>query len=162
MKPGSRRQIEAKAKLKSLAIVEESLSGVRSQPSELDLRKMVRDIQKGKDWTEMLPGVASLQLSTTGTGINVDIRITKKHGEPVVLVPEGTPGATVLSVKRVNELDYYSLGTMDLAKKMGLTQPKLRALIWKIGLRESEEYFKVVKIGKNDYSRDFLRRPRYP
>lgn len=38
LKPNSRRQIEAKAKLKAMAIVESSLSGVRSQPSEFELR----------------------------------------------------------------------------------------------------------------------------
>ena len=38
-------------------------------------------IREGVGWEELFPGVASLNLSTTGTGINVDIRITKKEGE---------------------------------------------------------------------------------
>lgn len=107
--PGSRKQIDAKAKLKSLALVEASLSGVRSQPSEYEINKLVREIRGGKSWKSLFPGIASLQLDTKGTGINVDIRITKKTGDPVHLVREGTPGATVLAVKRVNELDYDSM-----------------------------------------------------
>ncbi|MEW8030262.1 MAG: DUF3644 domain-containing protein [Candidatus Thiodiazotropha endolucinida] len=153
LKPKSRRQIEAKAKLRTLAIVESSLEGVRSQPSEFDLRKMVKDVRLGKKWEEIFPGVASLQLSTEGTGINVDIRITKKAGEAVHLVPEGTPGATVLAVKRVNELDYYSLSTTELAKKAKITSPKLGALVWHLKLQESDEYFKQIKVGKSLFKR---------
>lgn len=153
LKPNSRRQIEAKSRLKSLAIVEASLEGIRSQPGEFELRKMVRDVKNGKSWKDIFPGVASLQLATTGTGINVDIRITKKEGEAVRLVPEGTPGATVLAVKRVNELDYYSLGAKKLSKKVGLSVYKLLALIWHLKLQESDEYFKILKIGSQIHKR---------
>ena len=153
LKPKSRRQLEAKSKLRTLAIVESSLEGVRSQPSEFELRKMVKEVRANKTWQEIFPGVASLQLNTEGTGINVDIRITKKEGEAVHLVPEGTPGATVLAVKRVNELDYYTLGATKLAKKSGLTQPKLLALVWHLKLQESEEYFKPVKIEMSVFKR---------
>ncbi len=153
LKPNSRHQIEAKSKLKSLAIVEASLGGVRSQPGEFELRKMVREVKDGKSWQDIFPGVASLQLETTGTGINVDIRITKKEGESVHLVPEGTPGATVLEVKRVNELDYYSLGAEKLAKKTVLTLYKLLAIVWHLKLQDSDEYFKIVKIESSVHKR---------
>lgn len=153
LRPNSRRQIEAKSKLKSFAIIEASLEGVRSQPGEFELRKMVRDVKDGKSWQDIFPGVASLQIETTGTGINVDIRITKKEGKAVHLVPEGTPGATVLAVKRVNELDYYSLGAKKLSEKVGLTLPKLLALVWHLKLQESEEYFKAVKIESSVHKR---------
>jgi hypothetical protein len=152
LKPKSRRQLKSKAKLRVLAIVESSLEGVRSQPSEFELKKMVKNVRSGKKWQEIFPGVASLQLSTKGTGIQVDIRITKKTREAVLLVPEGTPG-TVLAVKRVNELDYYSFGTKDLATKAGLTTPKVGALIWYLKLQESDEYFKNLKVGKSVFKR---------
>jgi hypothetical protein len=153
LKPKSRRQIEAKSKLKSLAIVEASLDGIRSQPGEFELRKMVRDVKDGKSWQEIFPGVASLQLETTGTGINVDIRITKKEGEAVHLVPEGTPGATVLVVKRVNELDYYSLGAKKISEKIGLSMYQLLAVVWYLKLQNSDDYFKVIKIGSQKHKR---------
>ena len=153
VKPKTRRQLEAKAKLKALAIVESSLEGVRSQPSDLEVKKLVKDVQAGKAWRDMFPGIASLQLSSTGTGINVDIRITKKEGEAVHLVPEGTPGATVLAVKRVNELDYYSLSPKSFAEKLELTQPKALALAKHLKLQESEDYFKIIKIGKSLFNR---------
>lgn len=46
LQPGSRRRLEAEAKLRSLAIVEASLSGVRLQPSEAELGRMIRAIRK--------------------------------------------------------------------------------------------------------------------
>ena len=153
LKPKSRRQIEAKSRLKSLAIVEASLSGERSQPSEFELNRLVKRIREGVGWEELFPGVASLNLSTTGTGINVDIRITKKEGEAVQLVPEGTPGATVLAVKRVNETDFYSLATSQLAEKTKLTQPKLLAVIWKLRIQDDADTFKLIKLGKVEQKR---------
>ncbi|HTP95637.1 MAG TPA: hypothetical protein VMK05_07280, partial [Burkholderiales bacterium] len=68
-------------------------------------------------------------------------------------VPEGTPGATVLAVKRINELDYYSLGLQDLAEKVGLTTARALAVVRHLKLQDSEEYFRVVKVGKIEFKR---------
>lgn len=153
VKPKSRRLIEAKTKLKALAIVEASLEGIRSQPSDFEINKLIKEIKTGRTWQQIFPGIASLQLSTEGNGINVDIRITKKEGEKVHLVPEGTPGATVLAVKRVNELDYYSLSRNDLASKIGLTGPRTTALIDHLKLQENPDYFKIIKIKSSEFKR---------
>ena len=72
VKPGARRQIEAKAKLKSLAIIESSLEGVRSQPTEYELQKLIKEVQSGKEWQNIFPGVASLELRTDGEGIGIN------------------------------------------------------------------------------------------
>jgi len=153
LKPKSRKQMEAKAKLKSLAIIESSLEGIRNQPSELELNKLAKEVKSGKKWSEIFPGIASLNIDTQGNGINVDIRITKKEGEKVHIVPEGTPGATVLSVKRVNELDFYSLGLKQLGEKVGLTQNKIFSVVMHLKIQESADFFKEVKIGKSRFKR---------
>lgn len=153
VKPGARRQIEAKAKLKALAIIESSLEGVRSQPTEYEMQKLIKQVQTGRKWQDIFPGVAGLELSIEGSGIGVNIRITKKEGEAVHIVPEGTPGATVLTIKKVNELDFYSLSSTDIAKKLGITPPKLVALIASMGLQNSEECYKKIKIGKSEFKR---------
>jgi hypothetical protein len=153
VRPKTRRQIEAKAKLKALAIVESSLEGIRSQPSELEVDQLVKKVRAGTKWQDLFPGVASLQLSTEGTGIAVQIRIAKKEGEKVQVVPEGTPGATVLAVKRVNELDYYSLGLHDLAKKLGLGSNKALAVVRHLKLQDDSECFREVKVGSQTFKR---------
>ena len=56
-------------------------------------------------------------------------RRPKKEGIPIQVVPEDTPGAAVVAVKRVNELDFYSLGAKQLAKKVNLTMPKVIAVV---------------------------------
>ncbi|MGU2126720.1 DUF3644 domain-containing protein [Pseudomonas aeruginosa] len=149
LQPYSRDQVEAKAKLKALAIVESSLSGVRSQPSELEVNALARKVKEGKTWQELFPGIATLRVSAEGEGINVAIRITRKEGDPVCIVPEGTPGATVLAVRKIDPLSFYSLGLADLAEKVGLSQPKTLAVVKELDIQNSEEYFKTFRVGKS-------------
>lgn len=151
--PGSRRQLDAQAKLRSLKIIEESLSGIRSQPSEPELRRLIQEIRAGRTWQELFPGIAALRLDTTGTGLSVSLRITKNEGEPIRLVAEGTPGATVVAIKRVNELDFYSLGLFDLSDKLKISRSRALAIIRALDIQKSREYFNVFKIGSAIYKR---------
>lgn len=148
VRPGKRKILQAHARLRALAITEASLAGERSQPSQSTLRQFVKRIRDGEGWQSLFPGIASLRLETSGTGLNVSLRITKSEGEPIRLVPEGTPGATIVGVKRVNELDFYNLGLYALAKKVGLTPPKTLAVIRALALQDDEDYFKEIKIGR--------------
>ena len=68
-------------------------------------------------------------------------------------MPEGTPDAAVVAVKRVNELDFYSLGAKQLAKKVNLTMPKAIAVVDYLGLRKDGESYKKFKIGTQIYKR---------
>ena len=122
--PKSRRQVEANARLRSLAIMEASIQGEYLQPREADLKKLAKKIHDVPDWRDIFPGVASINLTPEGSGPSLSLRLTKKAGIPVQLVPEGTPGATVVAVKRVDELGFYNLGRDALAEKVGLTGPK--------------------------------------
>lgn len=151
--PGARKHIDARAKVRSLAVVEASLNGVRSQPGEGELNRILADIRDGKGWQDLFPGVASLELGREDSGISVAIRITKKEGEPVHLVPEGTPGATIVSVKRVNELDFYSLGLQELAAKTSLSQPRALALIKYLEIQEKDDCFKALSVGGVSFKR---------
>ncbi len=164
VKPKSRQRLKARAKLRPLAIIEASIRGENAQPGEAQLNKLVRGVAAGKDWTELFPGVASLQLETTGTGLTVSLRITKSEGEPIRLVGEGTPDATTVGVKRVNETSYYSLGARDIAQKLNLSQPRLYAVTTALEIKSDEEFYKEFKFGKTVHGRyspkalDHLRR----
>lgn len=151
--PGHRRGLEVNARLRSVAIVDASLSGAKSQPSDDDLKEYVRQVRVGKAWTDIFPGVASLTLDTEGTGMTFSIRLTKKEGVPVHLVPEGTPGATIVSVKRVNELDFYSLSLKELSKHLLLSPPRALAVIHHLKMQESSDYFRVFSIGAVNHKR---------
>lgn len=151
--PGSRKRLEARAKLRPLAIIEGSLRGTRTQPTERELGSLIRKIQSGVKWQDLFPGVASLRIDIDGTALSLSIRLTKREGEAVHLVPEGTPGATVVAVKRVNELDFYSLGLKQLVEKLGLTQLRTLALVKHLQLQDSEDFFKEIRVGKAKFKR---------
>lgn len=151
--PGVRRHTEAEAKLRSLAIVEKSLNGEKVQPSVGELKQLAKAVASGKKaWNEIFPGVATVTLTTNGYGPSIDLRITKT-GMPVTLVKEGTPGATVVAVKRVDELGFYSLGRDDLAKKVGLSGPKTTAVIRFSKLQADNECYKHVAVGNTHFDR---------
>jgi hypothetical protein len=72
---------------------------------------------------------------------------------PVQLVPEGTPGAAVVAVKRVEELGFYNLGRDQLAEKVGLTGPKTTAMIRFLKLKSDSDSYKEITIGKSKFDR---------
>lgn len=153
LKKHSRFQVEAKAKLKALAIVEASLNGVRSQPSELEVNALARKVREGKTWQEIFPGVATLQVKTEGEGINISIRIAKKEGEAVQIVPADSPNATVMAVRKINLLGYYAFGLNQVAEKVGLSGPRALAVIKELKLQDSDEYFNEFDIGSQHHKR---------
>lgn len=153
VRPKSRQRLQARAKLRPLAIIEASIRGEHTQPGEAQLNKLVRDVVEGKNWTDLFPGVASLQLETTGTGLNVSLRITKSEGEPIHLVGEGNSDAQLVGIKRVNEMSYYSLGARDIAEKLNLSQPRLYAVIKALEIRGNEQFYKEFKFGSAVHKR---------
>ena len=148
LQPGRRRRVEAWARLRPLAILDAAVRGEKTQPSETVLRKIGSEIRGGKSWQDIFPGVTAIEITPDGSGPSLSLRLTKKEGIPVQLVPEGTPGASVIAVKRVNELDFYSLGARDLAAKVGLTVPKLLAVLDYAELRKDPSCYKEFRIGK--------------
>lgn len=153
LQPGKRKRVEAKSKLRSLAIMESSIQGERLQPTDKDLEKIEEKIRKSCTWDEIFPGVASINLTSEGTGPSFDLRITKKEGVPIHLVKEGSPGASVVGIRRVNELDFYNLGTAELAKKVGLTLPKTSAVIWYANIKDDPDCYKKLQVGKQRFDR---------
>ncbi|QNR25517.1 DUF3644 domain-containing protein [Croceimicrobium hydrocarbonivorans] len=127
--PNKRKNIEAIEKLRALAIMENAVQGNDTQPSDGELKKILKTLEKGGNFGQLFPGVSTLNFTASGYGPSLDLRISRKEGVPVQIVPEGTPGAHVVALKRVNELDYYNLGRDQLAKKVGLTGPKTSAVI---------------------------------
>jgi len=154
VKPTSRKKFQARAKLRSLAIIEASLSGSRTQPGENELGKLVRRVKRARSWRNIFPGIKRLSLNVDGEGsLNVSLRISKSKGKPIQLVPEGTPGATVVAVKRVDELGYYSLNLTALSEKVGLSGPRLLAVVKHLKLQEDTEFFKEFRIGSVKFKR---------
>ena len=68
-------------------------------------------------------------------------------------MPEGTPDATVVAVKRVDDLGFYSLGRDQLAAKVGLSGPKTTAVIRFLKLKDDTSCYRQFAIGKSKFDR---------
>jgi hypothetical protein len=117
------------------------------------LRRVGKELSQGSAWAEVFPGAAAVEISAEGTGPSISLRLSKKEGIPIQLVAEGTPGASVVAVKRVNELGYYTLGAKQLAEKVRLTMPKTLAVVDHLGLRNEPDCYKEFKIGSQTHKR---------
>jgi hypothetical protein len=153
LRPGKRRRIEAEARLKPLTILDATIRGEKGQPGQAELRRIALSLTKGENWAKVFLGVAAINITAEGAGPALSLRLTKKEGAPVHLVPEGTPGASVVAVKRVNELDYYSLGAKQLSENVGLSLPMLLAVVDHLKIREDKDCYKEFKIGKTLHKR---------
>lgn len=153
LRPGRRRQIEAMARLRPLAILDTTIQGEKGQPSDADLRRIGKEVVSGKNWADAFKGASAVEIASEGAGPSLSLRLTKKEGIPIQLVAEGTPGASVVAVKRVNELDYYSLGAKQLAEKLGTSMPKALSAVEHCGVRNKSECYKEFKLGSQLHKR---------
>src|SRR5690606_12539905 len=151
--PKSRKKLEATEKLRALAIMENAIQGNESQPSDTELKALAKRLSKATNWGQLFPSVSTLSFIQNGYGPSLNLIITKSEGVPVTVVPEGTPGAGVVAIKRVNELDFYNLGRDQLAKKLSLTGPKTTAAVKHFAIKEDPECFKHLKVGNVPFDR---------
>jgi len=153
LQPGKRRQVEALARLRPLAILDATIQGEKGQPSDADLRRIGKEVLSGATWIDAFKGASAVEIVADGTGPSLSLRLSKKEGIPIQLVAEGTPGASVVAVKRVDELGFYNLGAKQLAEKVGLTMPKTVAVVDYLKLRDDVDCYKEIKIGKAVFKR---------
>ena len=148
LQPGRRRHQEAMARLRPLAILNSAIEDNTIQPSDSELSGVGKALLTEGAWEEVFQGVATLSIVTDGSGPELSIRVSKKDGIPVRLVPEGTLGAAIIATRRVNELGFYNLNATKLAKRLGLTMPKTIAAVEYCDLRSDENCYKEFEVGK--------------
>jgi hypothetical protein len=153
LKRRKKPRVEIDARLRPLAIVEATIQGRKTQPSNNELRRLEQLLKRKKAWKHLFPGVSQIEISPHGSGTTLSLRLTKKSGIPVVLVPEGTPGASVVAVRRVDELGFYNLGAKELASKVGVSMNKVVAAIRVLKVDQDPNCFKEVTVGKSRFKR---------
>ena len=151
--PGMRKKRLAINKIRALAIIDGAIKTETNQPSRKRLNDIANQIKEQNDWKSIFSGVAAVQITSEQTGTAFSLKITKREGIPVHLVSEGTPGATIVAIKRVNDLDFYNLSSTQLAIKFGLTGPKVLAIVEHFQMKNDQKYFKSFKIGKTIFNR---------
>jgi hypothetical protein len=159
--PGSRKRLDAKAKIRAMAVLERSLSGSGRHHTEKELDTLAEKISSGDNWTKIFPGVKSLRIDPEGIDRGLILRIVKSGGDDegaVALVPEGTPGAAVVGVRKINDLSYYSLYFNKMLAKIQSKYPALNrndllGMIADISLKDDPEMYKQYKMGKQTHKR---------
>lgn len=115
-----------------------------------------QEIVAGKSLDDVFPGISAVHFTTEDTGLHLNLRIATKEGIPISLVPEGTPNATVVGVKRVDELGFYNLSHQALANKLGVSQYTATAAIAVLSLKEDPECSSCLSSVPSKF-RDILR-----
>jgi hypothetical protein len=150
---GGRRQgTEARARLRTLALVDAALRQDPRHPTDAELNEKLRHL-KDEEWTQVFPGAAALRFSVDGGGQPISLRLTKTDGIPVRLAKEGDQSATVVAIKKVDTRSYYNISPTELASKVGLTTPKCLAVVKYLKLQDDEDCHKTFLIGKSTFHR---------
>ncbi len=163
LKPGSRKGLQATARLRSIMALAMASRDEVERVTEAELRRAVYRRRRGEDWKVVLPEVAQLKLDTKGGGIPIYLRIKKDSEMAVRVAKDGEPAFGTLIKQEVNIWDKYNMGRDDLAEKLRLTGPKTSALIFELQLQDDDESFKVLRrksVKFNGYSKKALDRLR--
>lgn len=146
--PKKRQSVEAKARIRTLANLEAAAWGRSEPPTEKELERAMTALREGRDWRQVFPGVATLELEADpgDSQIPVALRLTRSQGEPVRRArPDEV--AEALLFREINPFDRWSLRPSDVAERVGLSGPRTWALIEHLGLKEDEEFFKEIALG---------------
>jgi hypothetical protein len=153
--PGRRRKATARARLRPIAIMERNTIGRPGQPAHRELSRLMERLAGGEPWRRVFPGVAALVFGAEGEGTPFSLFITRRQEEgiPVRLVAEGEEPTAVIAERRVDLLETYPYGLRHMAVRLGVTEPKLLALITVRGFQSSDRYFREFTIGKSRFKR---------
>lgn len=149
---GDQRQgARAAAKLRSILALAIGAREEVDRVTEPELARAIAKRRKGKEWDVILPEVAQLRITTEGGGIPISLRITRdQDGLPIRFAQDGEQGIAVI------ERDWftkYNLSLHDIAKKVQLTMPKVRAYMFELNIWEDPEMYGIKKIKSQTYKR---------
>jgi hypothetical protein len=138
-------------KLRSLLAIDRAINLQSTQAADEELLAAVETIRRTEKWEDIFKGIAQVNLSAAGVGVDVAIHITKKHGMPVRVAKDGENPQAVIAVRRINETEFYCFSTKTLAKEIGLSFPKTVALIRYLRLQDDSLCFKQIVIGRSSF-----------
>jgi len=145
LQAGSRKGIQAAARLRPILALATATRDDAERVTEVELRKVIKRRRRGDDWSVILPEVAQLRLETQGDGIPIFLRIKKDADIAVRVAKDGEPVTGTLIKQEINIWDKFNLGRDDLAKKVGISGPKTSALILELKIQDDQDCYKVLR-----------------
>jgi hypothetical protein len=145
--PKKRQSVEAKARLRTLLNLDTAAWGRGDRPTERELDRAMAAIREGRDWRDIFPGVATLEIEGGGdSGIPVAVRLTRGDGPGVRRATRGEE-AEALLYREVNPFERWPFKPTDVAKRIELSEPKTWALIEHLDLKGDDAYYKDIPVG---------------
>jgi hypothetical protein len=152
LKPGRRRRVEARARLRGLLAMEGHVSE-EARVSERDVDRVERAAREGLAIEQVFPRLQNLGATFEGEGPAVKVHFTKRRGAPVHFVPADDPRDTA-AVREIDLQKKYYMAPFDLADRLELTRPRATALRRHLGIDEDDDMVHVFTFGSQ-------RHPRY-
>lgn len=159
LKPGRRRRVEARARLRGLLAMEGHVSE-EARVSERDVNRVERAAREGRTVEQVFPRLQALGATFEGEGPSVRVHFTKRRGAPVHFVPADDPRDSA-AVREIDLQRKYYIPPFALADRLELTRPRATALRRHLGIDEEEDCLHVFTFGSQRhprYSENALRR----
>ncbi len=136
--PGTRKKPDARARIRALLAME---AHVREDGlvSKKDVDRVEKAIRAGGDRRQVFPRLAEIGTTVAGEGVEIQVRFVKKGGVPVrytAAEEEVAAGA----IRQVDLQNKYHWSRADLATKLGLDTGRCKALRWRLGIDDDEDY----------------------
>jgi len=151
LQAGSRKGIQAAARLRPILALATATRDDAERVTEGELRRAITRRRRGEDWSVILPEVAQLRLDTQGDGIPFYLRIKKDADIAVRVAKNGEPVVGTVIKQEYDWFDKYSLNVSDLARKVNLTVPKTRAYLFELDVWSDPEMYGEKRIKSQLY-----------
>lgn len=146
LSPGKRQRDEARARIRSLLAMEAIVhDGV--EISEQDINRIERAVKDGRTFEEVFPRLNTIGTEIAGEGTTITVQFTKKQGAPVQFIAGDDP-AGAAAVREVDLNKKFYMRASDLAKKLGLKEPRSLALRRHLGIDQDLTCCRVFEYGK--------------
>lgn len=132
LQPGRRATHEARARIRTLLAME-AHTGPETRVSSKDVDRVQAGIRGGAPRSEVFPQLQQLATATDGDGLLITLRFVKNQAAPPVryAADETVPAA---AIREVDLQAKFHRSAADLARDLGLSQPKCTALRRHLGI----------------------------
>jgi hypothetical protein len=162
LRPGKRRRVEARAKIRALLAMEGHLSEEEAPVSERDVNRVVRGMREGKQLSEVFPRLGRVGTEFSYDGPTLKVRFVRGGGAPVTFIAADDPREAA-AVREVDLQRKYYISKPELAERLGLSGPRALALRRHLGIDGDEDCVHVFDFDSQKhyrYSDNALRKMR--
>lgn len=146
LRPGKRHRDEARGRIRSLLAME-ALVTDEVEISEKDIDRIEKAMRAGNDSAQVFPRLNTVSSDLAGEGPAVTVHFSKKHGAAVRFVDGDDPEGAA-AVRQVDLQKKYHMRASDLAKTLGLKEPKSLALRRHLSIDADAGCCHVFEFGK--------------